>query len=171
MASVDYNGSMKYYFLLQTGTLKLIWALGDSDPASVSSLNSADYHGNRRGTAIRRLLDPAGPPPTLPDDAISVDFEQQNVRNRWKILCRFYICDVSFHWPFEGNPSVTGGFLSERVCKCSALVLSLMLAWISCWTNSRVVSDLGLMWRHCNCISLQTRQHFKVINCSSRAIF
>ena len=35
---------------------------------------------------------------------------------------------------------------------CGALIFSLLSVWTSCWTNSRIASDLRhmLIWRHCN---------------------
>ena len=79
------RGILNYWLpWFQSGTMKMIWALGERDPTSESSLSGADYHGSLRGTASRRLLDPPGPPPVLPDDAISVDFVQENVRTWWR---------------------------------------------------------------------------------------
>ena len=57
----------------------MIWAFGSSDPTSETSLSSADYHGNNRGTAARRLLDPPGPPAKLPDDAVSIELHLDQV--------------------------------------------------------------------------------------------
>ena len=54
--------------------------MGDKDPASLTSLSAADYHGNsQRGTAARRMLDPPGPPAKLPGDAFKVDVLQDKV--------------------------------------------------------------------------------------------
>ena len=40
----------------------------------------------------------------------------------------------------EGNPTVTGEFPSYKGQQCEGLVLSLLLIWISGWTNNWVVN-------------------------------
>ena len=57
----------------------------------------------------------------------------------------------------EGNPPVTGGFLTQKGHWCRALMFSLMAAWTKSWKNVVVGDSMSLSWLCCD----STRDQFR----------